>query len=139
MGHTPYGYRIEGGKATVDEAQAEIIRNIYKNYLLGDALEAAARNAGLETYHGTVRLILTNCHYIGDDFYPAIVDKATFDKAQKLIEKNARKKGRHKLKPRQPKYAIRTSFTVGQIAEKHADPKRQAEYIYGLIESEVTE
>ena len=35
MGHTPYGYTIKNGKATIDEAQSEQIKNLYKNYLSG--------------------------------------------------------------------------------------------------------
>ena len=31
MGHTPYGYTIKNGKATIDEAQSEQIKNLYKN------------------------------------------------------------------------------------------------------------
>ena len=33
MGHTPYGYRIENGKAVIDEAAATQVRELYKNYL----------------------------------------------------------------------------------------------------------
>ena len=35
MGHTPYGYRIENGKAVIDKEKAQQIRNLYKNYLDG--------------------------------------------------------------------------------------------------------
>ena len=33
MGHTPYGYRIENGKAVIDDAAAAQVRKLYKNYL----------------------------------------------------------------------------------------------------------
>lgn len=33
MGHTPYGYRIENGKAVIDKEKAQQIRTLYKNYL----------------------------------------------------------------------------------------------------------
>lgn len=35
MGHTPFGYRIENGKAVIDEAAAAHVRDLYKNYLSG--------------------------------------------------------------------------------------------------------
>lgn len=35
MGHTPFGYRIEHGKAVIDEAAAAQVRDLYKNYLSG--------------------------------------------------------------------------------------------------------
>lgn len=53
MSHTPYGYRIENGTACIDENEAAVIRSLYKNYLSGMALRAAAEKAGLTTYHGT--------------------------------------------------------------------------------------
>ena len=47
MGHTPYGYTIKNGKATIDEAQSEQIKNLYKNYLSGMSLKKAASEAGM--------------------------------------------------------------------------------------------
>ena len=35
MGHTPFGYRIENGKAVIDEAAAAQVRDLCKNYLGG--------------------------------------------------------------------------------------------------------
>ena len=46
MGHTPYGYRIEEGKAVIDEAAAAQVRELYKNYLSGLSLTNAAKEAG---------------------------------------------------------------------------------------------
>ena len=46
MGHTPFGYRIENGKAVMDEAAASQIRELYKNYLSGLSLTNAAKEAG---------------------------------------------------------------------------------------------
>ena len=60
MGHTPFGYRIEGGKAVVDEVAAGQIRKLYENYLSGLSLENAAKEAGIKTYHGTVKKLLSN-------------------------------------------------------------------------------
>lgn len=87
MGHTPYGYKIENGKAVIDEPAAIQIRNLYTNYLNGMALVAAAKASGIDTYHGTVKRLLQNRHYIGDDFYPAIIDITTYQKPmQKLTQ-----------------------------------------------------
>ena len=38
MGHTPYGYSIENGCATINENEADKIRKLYENYLSGMAL-----------------------------------------------------------------------------------------------------
>ena len=81
MGHTPYGYTIQNGSALIDEEKAGKIRKLYDNYLSGMALTKAAAEAGIETYHGTAKRLMENPHYLGDDFYPAIIDRETYDKA----------------------------------------------------------
>ena len=39
MGHTPYGYKIENGKAVIDETAAEKLRKLFDNYLNGMSLK----------------------------------------------------------------------------------------------------
>ena len=56
----PYGYKIEKGKAVIDEVQAEQIRTIYKSYLSGLAYIAAAEAAGLTRMHAGVKSMLKN-------------------------------------------------------------------------------
>ena len=78
MGHTPYGYRIENGKAVIDEEKAPQIRNFYRNYLDGMALAKAAHEAGIETWHGSAKRLLENRHYLGDDYHrPANLRQST--------------------------------------------------------------
>ena len=60
MGHTPYGYSIENGCATIKEDEANKIRKLYENYLSGMALAKAAAAAGIETYHGTAKRLMEN-------------------------------------------------------------------------------
>ena len=79
MGHTPFGYRIENGKAVIDEATASQVRNLYKNYLSGLSLTNTAKEAGLDLLHAGAKRMMLNRHYLGDDFYPAIIDPASFD------------------------------------------------------------
>ena len=58
MGHTPYGYRIEEGHAVIDEEQAERVKALYRGYLSGLALMPAAKQAGIETWHGSAKRLL---------------------------------------------------------------------------------
>ena len=37
MGHTPYGYRIEDGKAVVDEKTSEQVKELFSGYLAVNA------------------------------------------------------------------------------------------------------
>ena len=137
MGHTPFGYRIKNGKAVIDEPAAEKIRQLYQNYLSGMSMVAAAKAAGIDTYHGTVKRMMGNRHYMGDDFYPAIIDVNTFTEAMLERQRRAKKLGRtDRIKPPVKKTAP-TTFKLGKIKEFYDDPAKQAEYLYSLIESEV--
>ena len=137
-GHTPYGYRIENGTAFICEEQAWQIRKIYEGYLSGLSLRNAAREAGVKLPHASVRRIMQNPHYLGDDFYPAIVDRETFDAFEAERKKRERalgRSGRERKKVETP--PAPTSFRMAPEEQAFGDPYRQAEYIYSLIESEV--
>ena len=95
MGHTPFGYRIENGIAIIDEPAAAKLRQLYKNYLSGMSLSKAAAKSGIPTYHGTAKRLMGTVHYLGDSFYPAIIDKETYQKAQKERKRRAIKLGRN--------------------------------------------
>ena len=95
MGHTPYGYRIENGKAVIDEAAATQVRELYKNYLSGLSLTNAAKEAGLDLLHSGAKRMMRNSHYLGDDFYPAIMDKESFDAVEAELSKRSTKLGRN--------------------------------------------
>lgn len=138
MGHTPYGYSIENGCAVIDEAKAEKIRELYKNYLSGMALAKAAAAAGIETYHGTAKRIMENRHYLGDAFYPAIIDQVTFDNAAEERICRATMLGRLNRQKAAKATAIPTHFHFADATEHYEDPRLQAEYLYSLIESEVS-
>ena len=136
MGHTPYGYRIENGCAVINEDEAAKIRNLYENYLAGMAQSKAAIEAGIEAYHSSAKRLMQNRHYLGDDFYPAIIDVDTFTEA--MLERQRRMKalGRtDRSKPAVLKTAP-TNFHFGEVAAYYDDPVSQAEYLYRLIESE---
>lgn len=137
MGHTPYGYQIENGEAVIDEAAAATIRELYKNYLSGMALSDAAKKAGLDTYHGTAKRIMLNKHYLGDSFYPAIIDKPTFDAVPIELEKRAGKLGRLNRAGSPRKKYVPTDFLMGQAETELHNPLRQSEYLYSLIRPEV--
>lgn len=139
MAHIPYGYKIIDGKAVVDEEQTGNIRNFYKGYISGLALKVAAENAGLKLSHSSAGRILRNRYYLGDEFYPAIIDKEIFDKTEEMRIARASSLGRIRELEKQEKPKPIVRFTMPRIQLKYADPFEQAEYAYGLIESEVVE
>lgn len=138
MGHTPYGYRIENGIAVIDEEAAGKLRKLYENYLTGLSLKDATAEAGIDTYHGTAKRLLKTQHYIGDDFYPAIIDETVFQHAQEELMKRAAALGRLNRAPKKKVFKAPTVFTIWDIKTRFDNPVTQAEYIYSLIESEVS-
>lgn len=136
MGHTPYGYRIEEGRAVIDEEQAEKVRELYRGYLSGLALVPAAKQAGIEIWHGSAKRLLQNRHYLGDAYYPAIIDRGTFGKAEQELKKRAEKLGRVWEQQEEEEAAYPVDFSAGPMEKHYEDPFMQAEYAYSLIESE---
>ena len=66
-----YGYKIENGTIVVVEDEAAIIRSIFKNYLSGMSMRKAADATGVNFPHSTVKKIIRQKRYIGNEFYPA--------------------------------------------------------------------
>lgn len=137
MSHIPYGYRIENGKAVIDEEKAEQVRKLYKGYLSGLAYMPAAEAAGLKLYHTSAKKMMQNKYCLGDDYYPALIDKETFDAAETERVKRHTKLGRVFEEKPDKVSRVATGFTIPKVHVKYDDPFIQAEYLYGLIESEV--
>ena len=137
MAHIPYGYKIVNGKAEVDEKQAEAVRKLFDGYIAGLGLKTASENAGLDIFHGSAGRMLRNKHYLGDEYYLAIIDRERFDKAEEIRTLRASSLGRIRELQAAPKPMADTRFTMPFVERKFADPFEQAEYAYSLIESEV--
>ena len=133
----PYGYKIEKGNAVIDEVQAEQIRTVYKGYLSGLAYIAAAEAAGLTLLHAGVKSMLQNKRYLGDAYYPAIIDQETYDRAEAERIKRQTRLGRVFADKPVEESKPATKFTMPKAGKKLIDPFKQAEYMYSLIESEV--
>ncbi|WP_337593001.1 recombinase family protein [Ruminococcus sp.] len=126
-----YGYKIINGKATVDEQEAAIIIKIFNGYLSGMSLRDAAVNAGKAMVHSTVKRIICNFCYVGDDFYPAIISRQTFSRANAELIRRSEMHGGKKRLQAPPVY---TKFEIAVPERHYDDPVAQAEYIYSLIE-----
>ena len=92
--HVPYGYRIEDGKALVDEVAAENLKSFFNEYLVCGSMLAAAKKVDIEKTHSMLGRMLKNRVYLGTDFYPRLIDDDTFQKAQELRGEVARRLGR---------------------------------------------
>ena len=137
MSHIPFGYRIENGKAVIDEVTAEQVRNLFRNYLSGMTLVSAASEAGIETYHATVSKMLANRRYLGDDFYPQIIEEETYRAAQQERRNRAKKLGRDHFVAKALVLEVPAEFEMRKAIKHYDNPAEQAEYLYTLIESEI--
>lgn len=136
MEHTPYGYRIEHGRAVVDDETAGKVRQMYRFYLEGAALTTSAKKAGIPLFHGGAARMLSNQHYLGDAYYPAIIDKETFERAKEERRRRAKSLGRVREPQEQKTISVPHSFHMKEAKAELDDPFRLAEYQYSLIESE---
>ena len=137
-GHVPFGYRIHNGKAVIYRDEAEKIRNAYSLYLSGCGYEETARKAELNMPATSLKMLLQNRHYPGDDFYPKIIDRQIFDDVEKERLRRCEMLGRLNM-PKREKWvgSIASRFKLAPIKEKIKDPFVQAAYVYSQIEREV--
>ncbi|MGI6122679.1 MAG: recombinase [Acetivibrionales bacterium] len=137
MSHTPFGYRIENGKAIIDIEAAEQIKTLFHSYLSGDSFTTAAKKAGITAFHAGIGRMLRNARYLGDGYYPAIIAPDTFTAAEAERIRRAEKLGRI-YEPKEEKMVdYPTAFHMNKGTEEIDDPFGQAEYAYSLIEMEV--
>jgi hypothetical protein len=139
MGHTPFGYRIENGKAVIDDEAAEQVKTLFQSYLSGDSLTTAAQKAGIKSFHAGIGKMLRNAHYLGDEYYPAVIDPGTFAAAEAERIKRATRLGRIRKPKEKIEVVFPTVFLLNEGRQQFDDPFQQAEYAYSLIESEVQE
>jgi len=138
MAYVPYGYTITDGVVTVDEKAAGQVKEFFEKYISGLSLTVAGEQAGIEKTHSVMGRILKNVLYLGNDVYPAIIDKEIFDKAEEVRNKRAKDLGRivelAAFTSPSPIERFKMRKADGSLPD---DPITRAEYLYSLIESEV--
>lgn len=130
----PYGYKMENGTAVTEQTEAQKVKELFKFYLDGNSLQTAGKLAEITACHAQIGNMLKNPKYMGDGYYPQIIDKETFTDVQKL---RAQKADTWKTRIRKKEVipiVFPTSFTMGIPDKLSDDPFRQAEYMFSLIE-----
>ena len=137
MAHIPYGYKIQDGKAVIDLVETSQLKELFKLYLSGLSMNAASEKSGIKCYHARVAKMLTNKTYLGDEYYPQIIDKDVFKQVGVEKLRRAKKLGRvGEYKPKEEKIK-KYKFTINTVEQLYEDSFKQAEHAYSLIESEV--
>lgn len=111
--HMPIGYKLVDGKIQFDEAKAAAVKKIFSNYLSGTSTFALAKqltqmgfpnaNNKASWNHGSIGKILENVKYLGDEFYPQIIDAEVFEQVQKRRQERCEQLGRS-LQPNSAKH-----------------------------------
>lgn len=133
MSRLCYGYTIIDGRLEVQEKEAENIRKIFKNYLDGNALIKSAELVGLKKNNSSVKKILTNENYLGNDIYPRIIDSESFEKAGQMLKERAVALGRVWEKEEKI-IKVPCKFKYEEEVALPIDPFERASYKYRLIE-----
>lgn len=115
----PFGWKYENGKKVLHEREADVLRNMYRDYIQGGSLAASVRLLEflrIEYQDGKtgwnksrVRRLLSDKRYLGTEEYPPIIDRKTFEAVQK------------KLKEANQQGAVDRKDTIYQIHNVHCD------------------
>jgi len=138
MAHTPFGYRIVSGKVFVNKQEAEQLKTLFKAYLSGLSLPNAGKKANINRTHSGITRLLTDERYLGNEVFPALITKEVFERAQQERYKRAKKLGRLNRKKKEERFQPSYEFLIAEIEKEYENPIKQAEYVYSLIQSEVT-
>lgn len=80
---TPYGYKIENGHAVLDPEAAPKVRSFFRHYLSGLPVSPACIAAKVDREPHSSWKLLVDRRYLGDDFYPQLIDRETFEAVQR--------------------------------------------------------
>jgi site-specific DNA recombinase len=102
--HMPIGYKLVEGKIQFDEPKAAAVKKVFADYLSGTATHAIAKqltkmkflnaNNKASWNHGSIGKILENVKYLGDEFYPQMIDAGLFEQVQKRRKERCEQLGR---------------------------------------------
>lgn len=87
----PYGYTVRDGRTVIEHTEADIIKEIFEEYIKGASLKDIAENLTARKVPYTektnvwdkarIARIIDNAKYTGSDEYDAIIDEDTFETA----------------------------------------------------------
>ncbi|ACV62389.1 Recombinase [Desulfofarcimen acetoxidans DSM 771] len=102
--HMPIGYRLVDGKIQLDEHKAAVVKRIFSDYLSGASTSALAKqltelgfpnaNNKASWNHGSIGKILENVKYLGDEFYPQMIEAELFGRVQQRRQERCDQLGR---------------------------------------------
>ena len=130
----PYGYRIRDGKAVIEPQEAERLKCYFQYYLDGETMAEAARMAGLTCSKGTYPNLFRRPEYVGDAYYPGLIEPAY----QKLLvrewERRRAASPRVRREPVRQEVKVYTDFRFAGKMSSRGGEKSPAKDAAGLAE-----
>ncbi|MBQ7144602.1 MAG: hypothetical protein IJR65_05540 [Oscillospiraceae bacterium] len=109
---TPYGYRIELGRACPEpQAQARLL-SLFRLCAAGLPLKACAAASGVPRCPMSCKRLLLDPVYLGTDFYPPLVPPELFAAAGNELRRRAAKRKPIRGRRRIPALPVLTAFTL---------------------------
>lgn len=119
--HMPIGYILVDGKIQFDDRTATVVKKVFQDYLSGISTYALANelthmgflnaNNKASWSHGSIGKILENVKYLGDEFYPRMIDAELFEKVQLRRKERCKQLGRSI----QPNSVIHKNVFTGKL------------------------
>jgi len=128
-----FGYELKNGELVVNDKEAEMIRKIFENYTSGCSMRKSGLLEEKTFTHSSVKNIIRQKKYAGNDGYPVIVDAELFEKANSMLKFNIENDWKYGIK-KERKNIIHKIFYLKEATTVYADPFKNAEYLYSLIE-----
>lgn len=135
MAHIPYGYQIRNGQAVIVEDQASQIRSLYHTFLRGLSISSAGKEAGIPLSRTAIGKILSNRVYLGDGYYPQIIEESLFDRVQAERTDRLSTIAAPRRSSAPPAVPVQTSFVLKRLPEKEGDPVSDAQSLYESIQA----
>ena len=129
----PYGYRVENGRAVIDEKEAQNVQQAFQMYLSGKSLRSISRCLGINRQFCGISRLLEDQKYMGTNFYPKIIERTLFEEVQKVRQQSRKKYTRRTRESAKAK--VFTSFRMAPAVQQMQDPFEQAQYVFSLIEA----
>ena len=82
MAHIPYGYSVVDGKGVLKPGECGKVKMFICYYLQGASISCAGEKAGIHLSVSALGHILKNPVYLGDGYYPGLINQEVFDKVQ---------------------------------------------------------
>jgi|GEM_PF-438322 hypothetical protein len=139
MSHIPYGYRISAGKAVPDPETAPKLRQFFALCLSGRSVAEALAEAGIPRSKTTGRKLLRNRVYLGDGFYPPLLEEALLREAAALLDERKAKYQAAKPGMGRPPAPVRTRFYLDRENWPEAPPddlRETIQFLYRRIRPE---